>query len=276
MPASNARALEKARTLPADVVIFDLEDAVAPDAKPTARAMATVAARSGGYGRREVVVRVNGTGTPWGAEDVAAVAVSAADALLLPKVDDAGEVRRVVAWLDAHGAPSSLAVWCMVETPLGILRAEAIAAAHPRVGALVVGTSDLAADLRARVTRDRSALLPSLALCVLAARAHGRAVLDGVHLDLEDGEGFVATCRQARDMGFDGKTLIHPNQIAGANEAFSPSPAEVAHSRRVLSAWDEATETGRGIAVLDGRLVENLHAEEARRIIALADLIAGD
>src|SRR5262249_5986061 len=154
MPASNARALEKARTLPADVVIFDLEDAVAPDARPTARAMATVAARSGGYGRREVVVRVNGTGTPWGAEDVAAVAVSAADALLLPKVDDAGEVRRVVAWLDAHGAPSSLAVWCMVETPLGILRAEAIAAAHPRVGALVVGTSDLAADLRAPVTRD--------------------------------------------------------------------------------------------------------------------------
>ena len=223
MPASNARALEKAKTLPADALVFDLEDAVAPDAKESARAMACAAARSGGYGRREIVIRVNGLATPWGEADLAAVAGSGADAVLLPKVEDAEGVREALRVLAAHGAPESLAVWCMLETPRGILRAEAIAAASPRVAALVMGTSDLTKDLHARHTRDRHPLVTSLGLCVLAARAHGLAALDGVHLDLDDEAGFAAACRQAREMGFDGKTLIHPKTIALANEIFAPS-----------------------------------------------------
>jgi citrate lyase subunit beta/citryl-CoA lyase len=273
MPASNARALDKARTLPADVLIFDLEDAVAPEAKPEARAMACAAA-GGGYGRREVVVRVNGLDTPWGADDLDAVASSGADAVLLPKVESPDAVARALDRLGAAGAPETLALWCMIETPLGVLRAEAIAAASPRVGALVVGTSDLAKDLRARPRRDRLPLLLSLQLVVLAARAHGRVVLDGVHLDLGDDEGLVAACRQGRELGFDGKTLIHPRQIGPANEAFMPSAAEVARARRVIAAHEKAIAAGLGVVVLDGQLVENLHAEEACRVVALADAIA--
>jgi len=273
MPASNARALDKARALPADVLVLDLEDAVAPDAKPSARAMAVAAARSGGYGRREVVVRVNGLETPWGPGDLDAVAGSGADAVLLPKVESAAQVASALARLDgARADRPPPALWCMLETPRGILAAGAIASAG-RVAALVAGTSDLAKELRARPTRDRHALLPSLGLCLLAGRAHGLAVLDGVHLDLDDEEGFAAACRQARDMGFDGKTLIHPKQIALANEAFGPTAAEVADARRVIAAHDAALAAGRGLAVLDGRLVENLHAEEARRLIALAEAI---
>jgi citrate lyase subunit beta/citryl-CoA lyase len=274
MPASNARALEKARTLAADVVILDLEDAVAPDAKLEARTLAAAAVRAGGYGRREVVVRVNGLDTPWGPDDLSAVAASGAHAVLLPKVESAGAVARAIDVLRAHGAPGVLAIWCMLETPLGILRAEGIASADPRVAAVVAGTSDLAKDLRAQPARDRLPLLASLELCVLAARAHGRAALDGVHLDLDDDEGFVAACRQGRALGFDGKTLIHPKQIAAANEAFSPSEAEVERARLVLAAYDDAVAAGRGLAVLDGRLVENLHAEEARRVLSLAASIA--
>jgi citrate lyase subunit beta/citryl-CoA lyase len=273
MPASNARALEKARTLPADVVILDLEDAVAPDAKREARALASAAARAGGYGRREVVIRVNGLDTPWGGDDLAAVAASHPHAVLLPKVESAGAVIRALDELASHAAPDTIAVWCMLETPLGILRADAIAGADARVAAVVAGTSDLAKDLRVHTTRDRLALLTSLQLCVLAARAHGRAALDGVHLDLDDDEGLVAACRQGRELGFDGKTLIHPTQIAAANEAFSPSAAEIGRARRVLAAYEEAVAAGRGLAVLDGRLVENLHAEEARRLLSLAATI---
>ena len=273
MPASNARALEKARTLPADALVFDLEDAVAPDAKESARAMACAAARSGGYGRREIVIRVNGLATPWGEADLAAVAGSGADAVLLPKVEDAEGVREALRVLAAHGAPESLAVWCMLETPRGILRAEAIAAASPRVAALVMGTSDLTKDLHARHTRDRHPLVTSLGLCVLAARAHGLAALDGVHLDLDDEAGFAAACRQAREMGFDGKTLIHPKTIALANEIFAPSPEEIAWARKVMAAHAEATAQGKGVVVVDGRLVENLHVEEAQRLVALAETI---
>jgi citrate lyase subunit beta/citryl-CoA lyase len=275
MPASNARALDKARTLGADVVILDLEDAVAVDAKVAARGMASAAARAGGYGRREVVIRVNGLDTPWGGDDLAAAATSGADAVLLPKVESADAVMRALDVLAAHGAPEAMAVWCMLETPLGILRADAIAA-HPGVGALVAGTSDLTKDLRARATPDRLPLLVSLQLCVLAARARGRSALDGVHLDLDDDEGLVAACRQARDLGFDGKTLIHPKQIAPANEAFSPSAAEIERARRVLAAYDEAVAAGRGLAVLDGRLIENLHAEDARRLLSLAAAITAE
>lgn len=274
MPASNARALDKARGLAADVVIFDLEDAVAPDAKLAARSMAVAAARAGGYGPREVLVRVNPLDTPWGRDDVAAVAGSSAAGVLLPKVESAADVAAVFDCLAAHGAPEAMAIWCMIETPRGVLRADAIAAASPCVAALVMGTSDLTKELGARTTPDRLALLTSLALVVLAGRAHGRVVLDGVHLELDDDEGFAAACRQARDLGFDGKTLIHPRQIDAANAAFSPEPDAVARARRLIAAHGEAVAAGRGVAVLDGRLVENLHVAEAERLIALAAAIA--
>ncbi|HYB41659.1 MAG TPA: CoA ester lyase [Candidatus Methylomirabilis sp.] len=273
MPAANARAMDRARTLAADAIIFDLEGAVAPDAKAIARAQAVAALRAGGYGAREVVVRINGLATPWGREDVAAAAPTGADALLVPKVESAADVREVDEALAASGAPDSTAIWCMLETPRGVLGAAAIATATPRVGALVMGTSDLTKDLRARHTREREPLLTSLGLCVLAARAASVAALDGVHLDLEDDEGFARACRQAADMGFDGKTLIHPRQIAGANAAFAPTGADVAWARRVVAAHAEAQAEGRGVALLDGRLIENLHVEEARRIIALAGAI---
>jgi citrate lyase subunit beta / citryl-CoA lyase len=274
MPGSNARALEKARSLPADGLVLDLEDAVAPGAKEEARTRVIAAVRDGGYGRREVVVRVNGLDTAWGRDDLAGVATSGADAVLLPKVDSPKTVEDALGVLDAHGAPSRLAVWCMLETPRGILNAPAIASASPRVGALVMGTSDLTKDLRARHTRDRAPLLLSLELCVLAARATGITALDGVHLDLEDDVGFAAACRQAADLGFDGKTLIHPRTIAMANEIFAPSASDVDWARRVVAAHAEAVAQGRGVVLLDGRLIENLHVEDARRVIALADAIA--
>ena len=245
MPGANARAMDKARTLPADVILLDLEDAVAPDAKATAREQAAAAVRAGGYGEREVVIRVNALATRWGRDDVAAVARAGPDAVLVPKVESPRDVVDVESGAAlAAGAPSAMAIWCMIETPRGVLDAGAIAAASPRVGALVVGTSDLTKDLRARHTRDRQPLLTSLGLCVLAARATGVAALDGVHLDLDDDEGFRAACRQAAEMGFDGKTLIHPKQIAGANAAFAPTAADVEWARRVVAA--HAAAAGRG------------------------------
>jgi citrate lyase subunit beta/citryl-CoA lyase len=269
MPGSSARALEKARTLPADALVLDLEDAVAPETKAAARAQVVAAVRAGGYGRREIVVRVNALATPWGRDDLAAAAEAGADAVLLPKVEAAETVR---AALDALGAAP--AVWCMLETPRGILDAPAIAAASPRVTALVVGTSDLTKDLHARATRDRLPLLTSLQLCVLAARAARITALDGVHLDLDDEAGFAAACRQAADFGFDGKTLIHPRQVAIANEVFAPGAPEVDWARRVIAAHADAVAGGRGVTVLDGRLIENLHVDDARRVLALADAIA--
>jgi citrate lyase subunit beta/citryl-CoA lyase len=273
MPGSNSRAMDKARTLPADAVVFDLEDAVAPDAKDLARIQVVAAVQGGGYGRREVVVRVNAPGTPWGADDLAAVATSGADAVLLPKVESPEAVREARELLEDHAAPPGLALWCMLETPRGILGAAAIATASPRIAALVMGTSDLTKDLRARHTRDRLPLLLSLELCVLAARAAGVAALDGVHLDLDDLEGFAAACRQAADLGFDGKTLIHPKTIATANEVFAPAPRDVQWARRVIAAHAEAIAQGRGIAVLEGRLIEHLHVEDAHRVVALAEAI---
>ncbi len=273
MPGSNARALEKARSLPADAVVFDLEDAVAPDAKEQARAQAVGAVRAGGYGRRELIVRVNGMATPWGRADLAAVATSGADAVLLPKVESPDAVRDTLDVLVSHGAPATLAVWCMLETPRGILNAAAIATARPAVAALVMGTSDLTKDLHARHTRDRLPLVTSLELCVLAARAAGVAALDGVHLDLDDDAGFEAACRQAADLGFDGKTLIHPKTIAKANEIFAPAPADIDWARRVIAAHAEAVAQGRGVVLLEGRLIENLHVDEARRVVTLAEAI---
>jgi citrate lyase subunit beta/citryl-CoA lyase len=269
MPGSNPRAPEKARTLPADGLIFDLEDAVASEAKEGARAIVAAALAGGGFGDRELVIRVNAIDTPWGHADLAAVATMPIDAVLLPKVENPDRVALTVSLLDGFGAPERLAVWCMLETPRGILYAREIAAASPRLAALVLGTSDLTKDLHAFPPRDRLPLITSLSLAILAARAHGLAVLDGVHLDLADDEGFAAACRQGRELGFDGKTLIHPKQVAAANAAFAPTPEEVEWSRRIIAAHSEAVAAGKGVVLVEGRLIENLHVENARRLLAL-------
>ncbi|MGH7030621.1 MAG: HpcH/HpaI aldolase/citrate lyase family protein [Stellaceae bacterium] len=274
VPGSNPRALEKARALPADALIFDLEDAVAPTAKEEARAAAAAALAAGGYGARERVLRVNGLDTPWGHADLAAAATMPLDAVLLPKVENADRVRLAEALLEALGSPPERAVWCMVETPLGVLHARDIAAASPRLAALVLGTSDLTNDLRALHTMDRLALLPALGLVLLAARAYGLAALDGVHLDLADDAGFARACRQGRELGFDGKTLIHPKQIEAANAAFAPSAEEVAWSRRAITAHEAAVARCQGVALVDGKLIENLHVEHALRVVAIAEAIA--
>jgi citrate lyase subunit beta/citryl-CoA lyase len=274
MPGSNPRALEKARTLAADGLILDLEDAVAPEAKEEARAQVVAALAAGGYGRRELLVRVNSLSTPWFHADVAAAATSGADAILIPKVESADAVRQVEAIMTGAGAPESMAIWCMMETPRGILRAEEIAQASPRLGGFVMGTSDLAKDLHCAHTRERLPLLTSFGLCLLVARAYGLAALDGVHLDLNDAEGFDFACRQGLDLGFDGKTLIHPKTIDAANRHFAPGPGEIAWSRKIIAAHAEAESEGRGVVVVDGRLVESLHVENARRIVGLAAAIA--
>lgn len=273
MPASNARALEKARSLAADVVIMDLEDAVAPDRKEMARDQAVAAIQQGGYGRRELVIRVNGAGTRWHDGDLDAVAGSGADAVLLAKVESAAEVRSAESRLVAAGAPGSLSVWCMIESPRGVLAANEIAGASPRMAALVMGTSDLTKELGARHTPAREPMMTSLGLCLLAARAHGLAILDGVNLDLSDDEGLAEVCRQGAAMGFDGKTLIHPKTLNAANRSFGPTGEEVDWAHRVIQAHGAAEAAGSGVVLLDGQLIENLHVEEARRILGLADMI---
>lgn len=274
MPGSNQRALEKAKGLPADVLILDLEDAVAPDAKREARNQVVSAVKAGGYGQREVVIRVNGLNTPWGYGDLAAVAEVGADAILIPKTENVETVRQAETVLAANSAPEELSIWCMMETPRATLNAESIAGASRRVACFVMGTSDLAKDLHAKPTRDRLPLLTGLGLCLLAARAYGLAILDGVHLDLADDAGFEQACRQGVELGFDGKTLIHPKTIDLANRLFAPAAEEIEWSRRVIAAHGEAMKEGRGIVVLDGKLVENLHVLNARRIVELADAIA--
>jgi citrate lyase subunit beta/citryl-CoA lyase len=271
MPGSNPRALEKARSLPADGLIIDLEDAVAAEAKEEARAIVAAALAAGGYGGREIVLRVNPLDTPWGHADLAAAATLPIDAVLLPKVESAERVRVSLSLLDALGAPERLDMWCMIETPLGILEAAHIAAASPRLAVLVLGTSDLTKDLHAVATRDRLPLITALGLAMLAARAHGLAILDGVHLDLSDEEGFALVCRQGRELGFDGKTLIHPNQIGPANAAFAPSAAEIEWSRRIIAAHAAAAAAGKGVVLVDGKLIESLHVENARRLLGLAE-----
>jgi citrate lyase subunit beta/citryl-CoA lyase len=274
MPGSNTRALEKAKTIPADALVLDLEDAVAPEQKVAAREQVVAAVKAGGYGRREMVIRINGLDTAWAADDLRAVAGSGADAVCLPKVESATQVEHVAAQLQQHGAPAGMAIWAMVETPKGVLHAAAIAAAHPRLAALLMGTSDLAKELRIPHTPDRLGFIASLSLCVLAARASGVDVLDGVHLDFRDSDGLRAVCEQGRTLGFDGKTLIHPDQVAIANEVFAPDAAAVARARRLLEVWQAAQREGRGVAVLDGKLVENLHAAEAERLLAIAEAVA--
>ncbi|MEQ5776242.1 CoA ester lyase [Thalassospira sp. NFXS8] len=274
MPGSNARALEKGRALPADGLILDIEDAVAPDSKAVAREQIMAALDQGGYGPREIQVRVNGLNTPWGYDDIVATARSKADAILLPKVESPETIRQVAAIMQAEGAHDNMRIWCMMETPLAMLNAREIAGAHPLLGGFVMGTSDLAKDLNCAHTRDRLPMITSLGLCMLAARAYGLAILDGVHLDLADDEGFDASCVQGRELGFDGKTLIHPKTIAAANKVFEPSETEVAWARKIIAAHQDAAGKGQGVVVVDGKLIENLHVVSAQRLVALADQIA--
>jgi citrate lyase subunit beta/citryl-CoA lyase len=273
MPSSNERALEKAKTLPADGIIFDLEDAVAPDAKELAREQACVAAGSKDYGNRTLTIRCNGLDTPWGAADLAAAARSGASAVVVPKVSGEHHLRQVVNALDEAGAPADLAVWAMVETPAAIFGVRDIAR-FERVTVLVLGTNDLAKELRASLVPGRAPLLPHLATALLAAREAGIAVLDGVYNDVKDLDGFEAECRQGMEMGFDGKTLIHPSQVEIANRVWAPSDAEIDHARRVIDAFDEAQRDGRGVVTVDGRMIENLHVDNARRTLAVAEAIA--
>lgn len=271
MPGSNTRALEKAKGLAADALILDLEDAVAPDAKEEARA--NVCAAAGDYGKREVLIRVNGLGTAWGQADIAAAAKSQADGILIPKVESADMVRQVEAIMDAAGAPAEMAIWCMIETPLGVLHVEEIASASPRLGGFVMGTSDLAKDMRCLHTTMRLPFMAAFNMSVMAARAYGLAVLDGVYLDLSDDEGFKASCQQGRELGFDGKTLIHPKTIGMANDAFGPTEKEVAWSKTIIQAHEDALKDGKGVVVVDGKLIENLHVVTAKEIVAQADAI---
>jgi citrate lyase subunit beta/citryl-CoA lyase len=273
MPGANTRALEKARTLPADGLIFDLEDAVAPDAKLAARENVLKALAEGGYGKREILLRINALDTPWGQADAAAAAKSKADAILIPKVESAAHVQQVEAIMDQAGAPESMTIWCMMETPKGMLHAEEIAQSSRRVAGFVMGTSDLAKDLRCAHTPMRLPMITSLGLCLLAARAYGLAILDGVYLNLDDDDGFAAACQQGKELGFDGKTLIHPKTIAKTNEVFAPSEADVAWARKIIAAHAEAEAQGKGVVLVDGKLIENLHVVAAKRQVQLADAI---
>jgi citrate lyase subunit beta/citryl-CoA lyase len=273
MPAANDRALEKAQTIAADAIIFDLEDAVAPEAKPDARAKAVAAVRSGLYGTRELTIRCNGLDTAWGAADIAAAGPAAPSAVVIPKVDSVAYVDEVSAQLDAAGAPVSVRIWPMIETPTAMFNVRQIAA-HPRVAVLVMGTNDLAKELRSPIVPGRHPLVPHLATALLAAREAGKVILDGVYNDVKNADGFEAECRQGMEMGFDGKTLIHPSQVEPANDMWAPSASDVEYAERVIAAFDEAVADGRGVVTVDGRMIENLHVANARRVLAVADAIA--
>jgi citrate lyase subunit beta/citryl-CoA lyase len=276
MPSSNERALEKARTIPCDALILDLEDAVAPDEKPAARDAACAAAASGAYGRREVTIRVNGADTEWHADDLAAACAAGPDGIVVPKVSSADEVLALVDTMAAHGAPDHTALWAMVETPRAMLHAEEIAAASERLTVLVMGTNDLAKELYPSMhpghVPGRGPLLIGLSLALLAARATGTAIVDGVYNDVKDADGFLAECRQGREMGFDGKTLIHPGQVEGANATFAPSEQAVEEARGILQAWEDGA--GSGVVTYQGRMVEFLHVDAARRTLAVHEAIS--
>lgn len=274
MPGANERALEKAKTLPADALILDLEDAVAPDAKVEARERVCAAAASGEYGDREVTIRVNGLDTRWHADDLAAVAAAGPAAVVVPKINSVADVAAVEKALESGGAPDHTVIWAMLETPVAMLHAADIATASERLAVLVMGTNDLAKELHAEHVPGRQPLLAGLGLCLLAARHAGRVILDGVYNDVRDGEGFEAECVQGRQLGFDGKTLIHPAQLEPCNRVFAPSGAEVDSAREIIAAFDEARAAGRGVVTVNGRMIENLHVDDARRVLALAEAIA--
>jgi citrate lyase subunit beta/citryl-CoA lyase len=273
MPGANERALEKAAGLPADALILDLEDAVAPDAKAEARDRVCEAATSGRYGAREVTIRINGVGTPWHDDDLRAVAAAGPAAVVVPKIDSAGAVHAIEKGLEASGAPDHTAIWAMVETPVAMLGAREVAESSERLTVLVMGTNDLAKELGAEPVPGRAPLLTGLGLGLLAARAAGKVILDGVYNDLRDPEGFEAECVQGRQMGFDGKTLIHPSQLEPCNRVFAPTSEAIEQAGRIIAAFEEAEAEGRGVVTVDGRMIENLHVEQARRTLALAAAI---
>jgi len=276
MPGSNPRALDKARSLPADCLILDMEDSVAPEAKQLAREQITAALEQGGYGHRELMVRINALSTEWGLDDISAICAAGAapDAVLIPKISTTADVLEAISAFEAAGCPGSVDMWIMAETPLCILNITEVASAHPRLKGMVMGTSDLSKDTRVRHTPDRLGFITALNLCVYAARAHGLHIIDGVQLELENDELLRTSCEQGRDLGFDGKSLIHPKQIDAANTAFAPDEQEIASSRNIIEAFEQARAEGKGVVVVKGRLVENLHVEEAQRQLALADAIA--
>lgn len=269
VPGSNSRALDKARTLPCDVLIIDLEDAVTPEAKMAARGEAIAAVGSGGFAAGEVVIRINGLDTAWGRDDLAAASVARPSAILLPKVDSPDTLREATALLAGSEHPE---LWAMIETPRAMLRLDAIAASGAPLRCLIAGTNDLAKESGIEVGVDRRALLPGLFQLVMAARAYGLAVLDGVYNDIEDLEGFSTQCRQAREFGFDGKTLIHPKQIEPCHAAFAPDAASIEAARRIVAAFADPANAGRGALRVDGRMVERLHLAQAQRTLALAGL----
>ncbi|GAB3775962.1 citrate lyase subunit beta/citryl-CoA lyase [Nocardioides ginsengisegetis] len=271
MPSSNERALEKAKAIACDGLILDLEDAVAPDAKPAAREAAAAAAASGEYGRRTVTIRVNGIGTQWHDDDIVAAAQAGPAGVVVPKVNSADEVRALVAALEKAGAPDHTRLWAMVETPEAVFNVREIAAASDRLAVLVMGTNDLVKELYAEHVPGRAPLLTSLSLSLLAARAAGVAILDGVYNDVKNIDGFLAECQQGREMGFDGKTLIHPGQVEGANTAFAPSESAVEDARGILAAWEEGK--GSGVVTYNGKMVENLHVESAERTLSIHEAI---
>jgi citrate lyase subunit beta / citryl-CoA lyase len=279
MPGVNTRAMEKARTLPCDGVILDLEDAVAPDAKVTARAQVVAAVTAGGFGGREVIVRINGIDTEWWLDDLAATAKAHPDGILVPKVSNSGHLQQVAMRLIDIAADHKIRLWAMIETPLAIINAAEIAAAardaETRLAGFVMGTNDIARETRAALLPGRAPMVSWLSQGVLAAHAFGIDILDGVYNDLADEVGFRRECQQARDLGFDGKTLIHPNQIAPCNAVFSPGEAEIAQARKIIAAFDLPENHAKGVIEIDGRMVERMHADMARRTVAIADAIAG-
>jgi citrate lyase subunit beta/citryl-CoA lyase len=273
MPSSNERALEKAKSIPCDGLILDLEDAVAPDAKPAAREAACAAVTSGEYGKRELTIRINGSDTEWHVEDMKAACAAGPDAIVVPKVNSADAVLQLVEAMAGNNAPDHTKLWAMVETPYAMLHAEEIASASDRLTVLVMGTNDLAKELYAEHVHGRQPLLTGLSLALLAARATGKAVIDGVYNDVKNIDGFLAECQQGREMGFDGKTLIHPGQVEGANEAFAPSEQAVEDARGILQAWEDGR--GTGVVTYNGRMIENLHVESAQRTLTMHEAIRG-
>jgi len=278
MPGSNARALDKARTLPADGVILDLEDSVAPDAKEAARQQVVDTVKAGGFGAREVFIRINGVETPWHADDLSAAAHVAPDVILVPKVSTSDTLELIGRRLLDMGTDHKTRVWAMIETPVAIFNILSIAAAardsETRLAGFVMGTNDLAKDTRARLVPGRAPMLAWLSMCVAAARIHGIDVLDGVYNDIGNTDGFAKECVQGVELGFDGKTLIHPSQIEPCNTAFSPSPADVEQARKMIAAFDLPENKGRGVVSIEGRMVERLHADMARRTVAIAEAIS--
>ncbi len=270
MPGSNQRALEKGKEVLADILIMDLEDGVAPEAKVEARSRVVKMISGGGYGNREIGVRINGAGTAWHEKDIVNIACSGADIIVLPKTESPGVVKNVADLMKKSGSPPDMQIWCMIETARGVLEVNAIASSHPRLGALLIGSADLTKDLHAKHLPDRMPLMTSIQLCLLAARANGLSILDSPFFDLSDDKGFLISCEQGRSLGFDGKTLLHPKTIAGANEAFSPSKEDIIWAQKITEAHAVALREGKAVTLVEGQLIEELHVIEAQRLVAFS------